>query len=351
MENSTVSHFTRYNLTNSFSDLSEPYQGYLKDLARAMFVNTLIYSIITIIGSIGNVFVLFVYSQRKWNDQLDSRYFIPRLAFFDLLLCLAFGIFEIIVVNVSYIYGSICKIFFFLTTFASCTSNAFLLAIAVQRFLMVCQPFGTQMTLSLRRRITALIISTNFLFSVPVLIIAGEQGDFKKNKTESLHTARCSFSNDQYPTFQIIYIVILVFVSIAYIIATVGMYIPITCVIYRHLSKTRNTNTENIMMARRDYTINAQEGYRKVGPEEEIENLDKGMNISKINVAINQRNKSTVSKNENRMQVLLFSISQSKYSISSVTNFNMIFFNHNLYLCFDLCTNNYCYGIRFFELF
>ena len=160
MENSTVSHFTRYNLTNSLSDLSEPYQEYLKDLDRAMFVNTITYSIITIIWSIRNAFVLFVYSQRKWND---------------------------------------------------------------------------------------------------------------------------------------------------------------------HFSKTRNTNTENIMMARRDYTINAQEGYRKIGPEEEIENLDKGMNISKINVAINQRNKSTVSRNENRMQVLMFSRSQSKYSISSVTNFNMIF--------------------------
>ena len=257
---------------------------------------------------------------------MDSRYFIPRLAFFDFLLCLAFGIFEIIVVNVSYIHGSICKIFFFLTTFASCTSNAFLLAIAVQRFLVVCQPFGTQMTLSLRRWTTALIIATNFLFSVPVLIIAGKQGHLKNHKTESLPTARCSFSNDQYPTFQIIYIVILGFVSIAYIIVTVGMYIPITFVIYRHFSKTRNKNTENTKMARREYAINVQEGNLKVGPEAEIENLDKGMTISKINVVISQRKKSTVSKNENGMQALVLSRSSLTYAKSPVTNFKMMFF-------------------------
>ena len=340
MENFTISNFTGHNGTDLFFERSKTYQEFLKELDTTVFVSTIIYSIITIFGIIGNALVLFVYSIRKWNDQTDSRYFIPRLAFCDLILCLVFGIFAIIMNNLMvYTIDSntskyICKIFQYATAVTSNTSNGFLLAIAVQRFLMVCRPFGKQMTLNRRRWTASSIIVTNLLFSIPVLVISGQQGvsvlvvaeqdnDLRSSKNWFYQTKKCSFTSNLYPRFQVIYISILMFVLTAYVIATVGVYIPIARVIYRHFSIRRNNKTENMNMTRR--RNNAQEQKRKIVSEENKNTLDKDINITQDVVINSQFKKKTDLKSENGIQTLVTTRTPTNKAKTTVTNFNMMF--------------------------
>ena len=338
MENFTISNFTGHNETDSYFNVPKAYQEFLKEFHTTAYVSTIIYSIIAIFGIIGNVFVLFVYSFRKLNDQTGSRYFIPRLAFCDLILCLVFGIFAIIMNNLKvYTSQNMCKFTTFVSTVASNTSNGFLLAIAVQRFLMVCRPFGKQMTLNGRRLTATLIIVSNLLLSVPVLVISGQQGvsvligaeqegELRATKNVVYKTRGCSFTNNLYPRFQVIYTIILTFVMTAYVTATVGVYVPITRIIYRHFSTRRNNRTENMNMTKRGYANNAQERKRKIGTEENINAQDKDINITKDDVIISQIKKDTDLKNENRIQTLVTARTPIKKAKKAVTNFNMMFF-------------------------
>ena len=241
--------FTYYNRTEYDEDVFEKYQEFDKEWDNATLLNTIIYSIVTISGIVGNAFVLLMYSIQTWNNQIDSRYFIPKLAFYDFIVCLIYGIFGVISnyeKDILFYSEKLCKFFYFSTFVSSMTSNAFLLAISVQRFLMICRPLGRQMDLFRRRIVAALVIMTNLVLSVPVLLVAGHEVGVRVFKERlKRETSRCSLSNHQYPTFQIIYHSCMILIWISYLIATIAMYTPIMCVLYRHFKKKMRKTDES----------------------------------------------------------------------------------------------------------
>ena len=101
--------------------------------AKDLFPNTVGLSVILVIGFLGNILVLFVYSW-KMKQNMEARYFIPVLAVFDSLTC-AVSCWYLIMDNtyfIHYPWDSLCRSLVFLTGITMTTSVSFLLAIAVQ---------------------------------------------------------------------------------------------------------------------------------------------------------------------------------------------------------------------------
>ena len=130
------------------------------------------------------------------------------------------------------------------------TSNSFLLAVAVQRFIKICRPTAKQMTLYWRRTTVVLVIVTNTLYSIPSVFVSGVQKTSVVYRNVSLIGETCTTANHQYPLLQLIYYGILVVILVANIMLTLGLYTPIACVIYRRFQRRTGTSVPNIDRSR-----------------------------------------------------------------------------------------------------
>ena len=117
------------------------------------------------------------------------------------------------------------------------TSDAFLLAIAIQRYTMICRPLGKQMTLFWRRVTISFVIVANSVYSIPVTVVSGVQDKQIVYKNVTMFGKRCSLGNEKFPTLQLISVGIVIFIIVANIVVTSAMYTPIACVIYRRLRR------------------------------------------------------------------------------------------------------------------
>ena len=218
MEGNTTNQFLNVNSQNAFL----PY--------------AIIYVLIVSSGIVGNSFVLFMYLVKMRRSQIETRFFIPILAVFDLILCLFAATFVIMnyVPSTGPINNVRCKTVYFFLAFAMITSNALLLTIAIQRYLKVCRPLGKQMTLFWRRFATAIIILTSIIYATPHLLISGLRTINIEYNEINISIVYCDTANGQYPTFQLSYYLFLLGIGTANLLITVGMYIPIMCAIYRH---------------------------------------------------------------------------------------------------------------------
>ena len=324
MANMTMLNFTNDNWTEYNPDFLEKYQ---KERDDATLLSTIIYSIVTISGIVGNAFVLLIYTMQTWNNQMDSRYFIPKLAFYDLIVCLNYGVFGVIsnYVKAILLYSeNLCKFLYFITFISTMTSNAFLLAISVQRFLMICRPLGRQMNLLRRRIVAGLVIMINLVLSVPVLLVSGHSVGVRVYK-ESLKTktTRCSLSNHQYPSFQIIYHSFVILVWISYLITTIGMYTPIMCVLYRHFKERMNKTDElDVSVFKEDAT--AQKDRIHIA-EEVVKNHKIIEQSPPTDIELKQTKESIESERNKEARVLPVR-KVTKKAKTPVTNFNMMFF-------------------------
>ncbi|CAC5378299.1 CCKAR [Mytilus coruscus] len=128
----------------------------------------------TVIGVLGNGATIFVYSCRI--KERGERYFIPLLALVDLTACLTIS--TNYAMN-SYIYfydyssNIVCCVTTFLQVFASGLSAHILLIISIQRYLLVCKPFGPKMTLFRKRVSLAVACLFTLVYSCPLLGLSG----------------------------------------------------------------------------------------------------------------------------------------------------------------------------------
>ena len=214
-------------------------QEYGRDIARAFLPIDIILSIVLLLGIIGNIFVIFIFATKMRTDQRGSRYFIPILAFYDLLVCITSEIYILsITLNwTSFRSDELCKSLIFFLVQTMVTSDAFLLAIAVQRFIKICRPTAKQMTLYWRRVTVFLVIATNTLYSIPSSIVSGAQEYIVVHKNMSFARVNCASGNNQYPRFQLIYCCMMMFILVVNIGVTAGLYTPIALVVYRHFRK------------------------------------------------------------------------------------------------------------------
>ena len=177
------------------------------------------------------------------QTQREARYFIPILAVFDLLLCIAGA--TIVIGNylpyIGIFNDVLCKVAYFLCAFAMMTSNALLLTIGIQRYFKICRPLGKQMDLFWRRFATVLVITTYVIFAVPMLFFSRTTTSTKTYNGINISLHSCNPANHHYPTFQSVYYFVAPAIGLANLVLTFGMYTPIMCAIYRHF-KNSNSN-------------------------------------------------------------------------------------------------------------
>ena len=231
--------------------MTEDNQTYLLREYERVIVKTLLpvdifLSIVFMTGIIGNTFVIFIFATKMRKDKKGARYFIPILALSDLMVCLTSEIYTLSdsLHWMSFHSDGLCKtsLFFLLQTMM--TSDAFLLAIAVQRFVKICRPTAKQMTLFWRRITIVLVIASNTSYSIPTAIVSGVQKSSVFYMNMNITGKSCATGNNQYPRFQLIYSGVLIFIIFAHIVVTAGLYTPIALVIYRrfrkrHIQRTR----------------------------------------------------------------------------------------------------------------
>ena len=216
---------------------------YGRDIARALLPIDILLSVVLVAGIIGNTFVIFIFATKMRKDKKASRYFIPILALSDVMVCITS---EISTISNSLHWTTfhsdgLCKTSLFFLCQTMMTSDAFLLAIAVQRFIKICRPTAKQMTLFWRRITIVLVIVTNTLYSIPTPIVSGVQKSLVVYRNMNITGEGCATGNNQYPRFELIYSGFLIFIFFANIMVTAGLYTPIALVIYRRFRRRIQT--------------------------------------------------------------------------------------------------------------
>jgi len=142
-----------------------------------VFIPNIVWNILCLLlGLIGNSCVLFIYIF-KMKQHREDRYFIPILAWLDLMASFFASIYYITdyVYFITYPSSRFCTAIAFLTFYTSALSGHCLLLIGIQRYLKICRPRGFQTTLFWRRVTLLLMICVATSYSVPIIFAAGNK--------------------------------------------------------------------------------------------------------------------------------------------------------------------------------
>ncbi|XP_048748665.1 cholecystokinin receptor type A-like [Ostrea edulis] len=226
-----------------------------QEYSDQLLPNTMVHLIETAFGIFGNFIVLLMYTKYV-QDKTGTRYFIPVLALVDFAGCLS-NVAQFHLDNtMRYNYPSVylCKTLSFMMIMTGGVSAHTILAIALQRYLIICRPFGQQMSRK-SCRVSILLI---FLFSVgyaaPVLKFGGFYNTTIKrnsaNGTRNISVSICHFDDGTNGSAVMVpYFGTLLLLSFINIVVTSVLYIPVTRTIYRTLSPSRRNRTSTVLDA------------------------------------------------------------------------------------------------------
>ena len=161
------------------------------------------------------------------KDQRGSRYFIPFLAFWDFMVCIMSqtNFISYSLHWTSFPSDELCKTLTSFLVQTIMTSDAFILAIVVQRFIKICRPTAKQMSLYWRRVTVVLVLVTNTLYSIPTAIVSGVQESAVVYRNVNITIEGCAITNNQYQLFQVISYCIIMVILVANTWATFGLYV------------------------------------------------------------------------------------------------------------------------------
>ncbi|VDH96201.1 Hypothetical predicted protein, partial [Mytilus galloprovincialis] len=183
--------------------------------------------------------------------ELGERYFIPPLAIVDLVACFVSSPFYIMDNTFYFNHPSdiVCKILAFLKAFMAGFSGHILLVICIQRYLLVCRPFGPKMTLFWKKVWFATAGFISLFHSAPLLAISGNKtmDDIFLNHT--IQTTLCKYyAVDNSPNITA-YFGLLALISLVNITLTAALLIPLVRRIQvsfsGRMSKNKSSNTES----------------------------------------------------------------------------------------------------------
>ncbi|XP_067666008.1 G-protein coupled receptor 84-like [Haliotis asinina] len=150
--------------------------------------------ILMLVGFFGNLMVCYIYTIRL--RAVSSRLFLVALAVLDLIMC-SFCI-PVEIVSIRYMYkfnyNWFCKSFGTLLLYCSLASGSILVAIAADRYKLICKPFGKQMTQRETWRAIFLCLLATVIASAPSWITQGTRTVPVPNSNISGYT--CATSDD-----------------------------------------------------------------------------------------------------------------------------------------------------------
>ncbi|CAC5424418.1 unnamed protein product [Mytilus coruscus] len=167
---------TSTNYDDAFEDIKRrAFLLYWNELtAEYLLPNTIVLAIYLSIGLAGNIAVILVY-QFGLDKKTDGRYFIVPLAWIDTTALIVTAAFNLTRNTKPFKFPGhgACKLLIYFSYVTTCTSLFLLNAIAVQRYLKICKPFGSQMNILWKRFSVIICTIVSVLLYIPVLFYYG----------------------------------------------------------------------------------------------------------------------------------------------------------------------------------
>ena len=188
--------------------------------------STILIIIGVIVGLIGNSIIIYFYFLRI--KEKGERYFIPLLAIVDFIGCLTSSSFYIMDNTFFFNYPSsaVCRVLSFLQICIPGISGHVLLIISIQRYLLVCKPFGPKMTIFWKRLAFGIACFISLAYSIPLLKTSGVSEEDNTSLGYNFTTYICRFSVDSSPGMSA-YFALLFLIMVANLSITAGLYIPV----------------------------------------------------------------------------------------------------------------------------
>ncbi|XP_062601515.1 orexin receptor type 2-like [Saccostrea cucullata] len=219
-----------------------------EEYSKALLPNTIIQLIMGTLGVFGNCLVLLMYTKYV-EDNKGSRYFIPVLAFVDLIGTVSNVTGFYMRDNMRYNHGSdfLCKMFPFTTALTGGFSAHLTFAIALQRYLMICRPFGQQLSTQRRRVFVLVLFLISTAYASPLLKLNKIQVYTSALNNVTSNFSTCATSNDTYRSSDLVqYLGVLLFFSIINIFVTSILYIPVIKAIYKRRLNVRRIQANTV---------------------------------------------------------------------------------------------------------
>ncbi|XP_048729671.1 orexin receptor type 2-like [Ostrea edulis] len=130
-------------------------------------------SIFSVVGTIGNSLVLYIYLRKK--DKSTSSIFILALAGADFFTCLVIVPYNIVTLYLDYKHGFdvMCRIYMFLITGGVPYATLIMVAIAFDRYFCICHPFLHVITIFRAKLIIFILLGFSGILGVLVALMYG----------------------------------------------------------------------------------------------------------------------------------------------------------------------------------
>ena len=241
--------------------------------------------IMMVLGTVGNVLVIYVY--RKRFRKTSSNYFIVSMAIFDLLACVIGMPTELYDLRNSYtFYSSIaCKIFRYTGSVSVYGSVIILIEIAVDRYFKICHPLMIIEIVKIKIMCVAAGVVA-VLISIPAFVLFG----ISKSPTPDphIHGHDCSIEEKyRKGTFAKIYYYMLGIVFVITLVLLTALYFRIWIEIRRrkHLvigDQVNNPTNEDIPMTNPDKHTKRQKSRTKYLPSVSDEDTSDTARASRV---------------------------------------------------------------------
>ncbi|CAG2209146.1 unnamed protein product [Mytilus edulis] len=190
-------------------------------------------TIIMIIGIIGNLHVLFIYTFRMKPS--NHRIFILSLAVLDMITCIVGMPFIIVDLRnpLTFTMVSACKVLRFVNYFICISSALILTVIAIDRYRKICVPLGKQISRRIAKVLILVCLGTSMVLSWPAPVLYGHSSINTTNP--NITGVRC-FTEDQFKNtkFQAYFNAVLILVVFGVFGILLVMYSLIGRVISKH---------------------------------------------------------------------------------------------------------------------
>lgn len=203
------------------------------EYASIVLPNTAIKGVGIVTGFSGNILVFLLYT--FWiQDKGDSRYFIPFLGLVDALGSLVQGTFYLLTDEYAFTFQNdiACRLLYFVLTSLSCISAHSILVIALQRYLVICRPFGRQMSRTSNRVSLVTIAVASCGYAIPFIIYSGVKEENISFRGQNFTAYTCRMVVDVSPS-SITYVTFLFILTLVNLIATSFLYAPVCKAVYR----------------------------------------------------------------------------------------------------------------------
>ncbi|XP_052083043.1 uncharacterized protein LOC127720495 [Mytilus californianus] len=142
-------------------------------------------AVFSILGTMGNAFVIFVYSRKK--DKSTTTIFILTLAGTDFFTCLIIIPFTIVVeyVEKQIRYDSACKIYQFLITSNVPFSSFIMVVIACDRYMKICRPWNQTLDTKMAKKMIIFLFMFAVMLGIIIALVHGIPNEFFLNVNKS----------------------------------------------------------------------------------------------------------------------------------------------------------------------